>query len=113
MTVQHQLTSTMSVEAAYIGNKGTNVFAGDGNTYNANQPFIGPGNAKVTALGSAPSFSPAVSQEQRRPHFNQFTYANYPDPSSTTGNLMCCSKDLGGYLSERRKQLLQRIPGES
>ena len=99
VTVQHQLTSTMSVEAAYIGNKGTNVFAGDGNTYNANQPFIGPGNAVVTDLGSAPSFSPALAQEQRRPHYNQFTYANYPDPSSTTGNLMCCSKDLGGYLA--------------
>ena len=32
---------TTSIEVAYIGNKGTNVFAGDGNTYNINQPLIG------------------------------------------------------------------------
>ena len=29
LTVQRQLTNTMSLEVAYIGNKGTNVFAGD------------------------------------------------------------------------------------
>ena len=30
-TVQRQLTNTTSLEVAYIGNKGTNGFAGDGN----------------------------------------------------------------------------------
>src|SRR5204863_4628376 len=39
-TVQRQLTSTMTVEVAYIGNKGTHGFAGDGPTYNANQRSI-------------------------------------------------------------------------
>ena len=29
-TVQYQLTNSMSLEAAYVGNKGTHVFAGDG-----------------------------------------------------------------------------------
>ena len=30
VTVQHQLTSTMSIEAGYVGNRGRDVFAGDG-----------------------------------------------------------------------------------
>ena len=29
-TVQHQLTPNLSVEAAYVGNKGTHMFAGEG-----------------------------------------------------------------------------------
>ena len=42
VTVQYQLTSKMSVEAAYVGNKGTHVFAGDGPAVNANQiPITG------------------------------------------------------------------------
>jgi outer membrane receptor protein involved in Fe transport len=38
VTVQHQLTRNISVEAGYVGNKGTHVFAGDGPAFNANQP---------------------------------------------------------------------------
>jgi hypothetical protein len=98
-TVQRQLNSTTSLEVAYIGNKGTNVFAGDGNTYNANQIFIGPGSAVVSTAGQAPSFSPTQSQQQRRPYYNKFTYSAYPDPSSASGSLMCCSQDLNGYLA--------------
>jgi outer membrane receptor protein involved in Fe transport len=98
VTVQHQLNSTTSLEVAYIGNKGTNIFAGDGNTYNVNQPFIGPGTAIVGTAGSAPSFSPNVPQLLRRPYYNRFTYPDFPDPSSTTGFLMCCSTDQGNYL---------------
>jgi len=99
VTVQRQLNNTTSIEVAYIGNKGTNVFAGDGNTYNANQPFIGAGTALVATAGTAPSFSPSVAQQQRRPYYNKFTYSGFPDPSSTTGTLRCCSQDLGGYLA--------------
>src|SRR5438094_10639991 len=47
-TVQRQLTSTMTVEVAYIGNKGTHGFAGDGPTYNANQrSIVGFGNPLI------------------------------------------------------------------
>ncbi len=42
VTVQYQLTSKMSLEAAYVGNKGTHVFAGDGPDVNVNQvPIAG------------------------------------------------------------------------
>jgi hypothetical protein len=97
-TVQRQLTNTTSLEVAYIGNKGTNGFAGDGNTYNVNQAAIVGGTAVVTTAGTAPSFAASVQQVQRRPFYNRFTYNNYADPSSTSGFLMCCSTDQGNYL---------------
>lgn len=41
-TVQYQLTNRMSIEAAYVGNKGTHVFAGDGPDFDINQvPIAG------------------------------------------------------------------------
>ena len=82
--VQRQLDSNTSIEITYIGNKGTNGFAGDGNTYNINNPSI---------VGY-----PTVPQAQRRPFYNAFSYPGIPDPTSTTGVLMCCSTDQGNYL---------------
>ena len=53
--VQRQLTNTMSVEVGYVGNRGRNVFAGDGPAINVNQP---------TLVGY-----PNVPQNNRRPFF--------------------------------------------
>jgi len=108
-TVQRQLNNTTSLEVAYIGNKGTNGFAGDGNTYNVNQPAISAGSAVVTAAGTAPNFTPAVPQVQRRPFYNAFTYNNFPDPSSTTGFLMCCSTDQGNYLGNNASSIYNAL----
>jgi outer membrane receptor protein involved in Fe transport len=92
-TVQRQLTNTTSLEIAYIGNKGTNGFAGDGNTYNVNQPSI-------VGFGTIP-------QTQRRPLYNRFTYVGYSDKTNVAipgvtsivpGVLQCCSTDQGNYL---------------
>src|SRR4029078_1935940 len=55
VTVQHQLSNNTSFEASYVGNKGTNVFAGDGPAYNPNQPVAGPG-----------------TENNRKPFFNRF-----------------------------------------
>lgn len=38
VSLQYQLTNTTSVEVAYVGNKGTHTFAGDGPGTNINQP---------------------------------------------------------------------------
>ncbi|MGB2606935.1 MAG: TonB-dependent receptor [Candidatus Sulfotelmatobacter sp.] len=95
-TVQRQVTNTVSVEAAYIGNKGTHVFAGDGPTYNINTP-------------SVVGFAQGVPQAYRRPLFNRYTYTGFPDPTNTPalepgapnqapGILQCCSTDQGNYL---------------
>jgi outer membrane receptor protein involved in Fe transport len=59
VTVQHQLTNTISVEAAYVGNKGTHVFAGDGPTFNVNQATIA-------------GFTSGLSQDERKPFFAKF-----------------------------------------
>lgn len=58
VTLQYQLTDKLSVEAAYVGNKGTHVFAGDGPDIDANQ-------ARLDGFGTIP-------RDQRRPLFNKF-----------------------------------------
>jgi len=89
-TVQRQLDNNTSIEVAYIGNKGTNGFAGDGNTYNINQPSIVGFCANAACTASTP-------QAPRRPFYNKFTYSGIIDP--TTGlPLQCCSTDQGNYL---------------
>jgi hypothetical protein len=92
-TIQHQLTSTITVEVAYLGNKGTHGFASDGPAYNPNpRTIVGFGN-------------PAINPDSRRPFFNRFTY---PDCSVSLGvcgltgvapadQLHCCSADIGDY----------------
>lgn len=97
-TVQHQLNSTTSLEVAYIGNKGTHVFAGDGPTYNVNPVGIA-------------GYGTGVTQATRRPYFNAFTYTGYSDPTNilsnyqlgyapniVPGTLQCCFNDQGNYL---------------
>jgi hypothetical protein len=54
--VQRQLSNTMSVEAGYVGNRGRDVFAGDGPAFNINQ-------ATLTGY-------PAVPLNNRRPFFS-------------------------------------------
>jgi hypothetical protein len=58
VTVQHQLSNSISVEAAYVGNKGTHVFAGNDPNENFNQPTL-------VGFGT-------LSQNQRRPFFQRF-----------------------------------------
>jgi hypothetical protein len=58
VTVQHQLSSTISLEAGYVGNKGTHVFAGDGPAFDINQASL--------------EGYPEVPRNERRPLFQQF-----------------------------------------
>jgi len=57
-TVQHELTKTISVEGAYVGNKGTHVFCGNNPDCEGNQPTL--------------SGFPSVSRNNRRLFFNKF-----------------------------------------
>jgi outer membrane receptor protein involved in Fe transport len=61
LTVQHQLPGEIAVEAAYIGNKGTHVFAGFGGDYDFNQ-------ATVEGFGT-------LTTNQRKPFFNRFGWS--------------------------------------
>ena len=103
-TVQRQVTATLNVEVAYIGNKGTHVFAGNGPAYNTNEPAIGPGTEIVvchdpaTGLPINPctaTFRPSIPQANRRRLFLNgvpaFTY------TGQFAGLTCCSEDVGNY----------------
>jgi hypothetical protein len=107
ITVQRQLTNTMSLEVAYVGSKGTHGFAGNGPNYDINPAAVGEG-ADITKAkdintglpcpnGTMPntgtcgpasfSYSTFTSQNSRRPLFPKipFDLGNYygNDASST------------------------------
>ena len=56
LTIQRQITPTMTLDVAYVGNKGTHVFTGDGPDYNGNQPTL-------VGFGT-------LSGDERKPFFN-------------------------------------------
>jgi hypothetical protein len=59
VTVQRQLSDTMSLEVGYVGNRGRNVFAGDGPAIDINQATLD-------------GFLQGVPRNNRRPFFNKF-----------------------------------------
>ena len=83
-TVEHQLTSTMTVAVSYLGNKGTHGFAGDGPAYNANP-------RSIVGFGVVPN------PDTRRPFFNKFSTPYFDPITGITTNVVCCSSDLGNY----------------
>jgi outer membrane receptor protein involved in Fe transport len=62
VTFQHELTKTISLEAAYVGNKGTHVFAGGGPAFNVNQATIA-------------GFSPGRNTNLAKPFFQKFGWS--------------------------------------
>ena len=66
-TVQHQLTSTIAVEVAYVGSKGTHGFAGNGPNYDIN-PVGLPNFDAVNPLTTAANGKTTLfTQSERRP----------------------------------------------
>jgi len=59
-TFQFQMTKDLNLEVAYVGNKGTHVFAGDGPDANVNMPVVG---------------DPATDRNARRPFFGKFGWS--------------------------------------
>src|SRR5262249_21173583 len=102
-----QLTPTMNIEIAYIGNKGTHGFAGNGPGHNANQAAIGAGSFAYSCsapLASGPnaglrdckqSFKPAVPQSWRR-RFNLNNVPTFVYTGDFAG-LTCCATDVNDY----------------
>ena len=81
-TVQRQLTNKTSIDVAYVGNHGSHVFKGDGNSYNPNQPT-------VVGFGT-------LSFNQRAPYNNAFS-TPYTDQNGVTTTVTCCSGYSFGY----------------
>jgi hypothetical protein len=90
LTVQYQVTDTLSVEGAYVGNKGTHVFAGDGPDINVNQ-------ATLVGFGTIP-------RNNRKPFFNKFGwtqdisfFCNCADNRYDSMQLKADKRFSGGY----------------
>jgi hypothetical protein len=66
VTVQRQVTSSISATLAYVGNKGTHTFAGGGPAYGANDP---------TVVG----FASGVPKNNRRPFYNKYGWTQNID----------------------------------
>jgi outer membrane receptor protein involved in Fe transport len=58
LTIQREITPTLSLSAGYVANKGTHVFAGDGPNYDPNQ-------ATIVGFGH-------LDTNQRKPYFRKF-----------------------------------------
>jgi carboxypeptidase family protein/TonB-dependent receptor-like protein len=76
ITIQREITPTISAEVGYVGNHGSHVFAGNGPGFNVNQ---------ATVVGF-----PGVPFNQRRLFHNAFSN---PAPDGS-GPVVCCDGDL-------------------
>jgi hypothetical protein len=104
VTLQRQITPTLNAEIAYIGNKGTHIFAGNGPAYNTNEVAVGGG----TDFGAAGFHAFTASSTRRRLDRNGVPAFVYPDCSVSlqqcglagvpvADQLTCCSTDVGNY----------------
>jgi hypothetical protein len=99
LAVQRQLTNSMTIDIAYIGNVGRHSFLGPNPNYDAN-----PINIQNWALTnpclanpalSGAQCNPIVSTAQRQYYFNKFS-TPYTDANGVTTNVLCCS---GGIMT--------------
>ncbi len=99
---QHDL-----IEVAYIGNKGTHVFAGDGPTYNVNNPSMVGYCANAACSASLRHLSCTVAPTTTilltlairiMTNIQADLPAPGPAPRLVPGVLQCCSTDQGNYL---------------
>jgi len=88
-TVQRQITPTLSLQAAYVGNKGSHIFVGENNWINLNTP---------TEVGFG-----ILSQQQRLPYY-QSPY----DFQLTTG-LQCMCNPGDNHYNSLQMQLDKRF----
>jgi len=89
-TVQRQLTNKTSIDVAYVGNHGSHVFKGTGNSYNPNQ-------ATVVGFGKInPATGQPYTYNERAPYNNAFS-TPYTDQNGVTTTVTCCSGYSFGY----------------
>ena len=108
-TVQHQLTSTMSLEVAYVGSKGTHGFAGDGPNYDINPARAGDGKDVTQAfilgadkkpIKTSPCTTPVNPSSAAQPGQCQASYAGFSAFTSQNSRRPLYPRipfDLGNY----------------
>jgi hypothetical protein len=86
VAIQRQLTNSLTLDIAYVGNEGRHGFDGDGPSWNLN-----PVNIQNWALTQAG----LISQSQRQFYFNKIS-TPYTDANGVTTNVLCCSGSVMG-----------------
>jgi hypothetical protein len=99
LAIQRQMTNSMTLDIAYIGNVGRHSFTGPNPNYDANPINIqnwaltNPCLANPSLSGS--QCNPIVSTAQRQFYFNKFS-TPYTDANGVTTNVLCCSGNIMG-----------------
>lgn len=96
-TVQRQITPTLSLQAAYVGNKGSHIFVGENNWINLNTP---------TEAGFCPSGSnvaPCADQLHRLPYYQS------PHNFGLTTGLQCMCNPGDNHYNSLQMQLDKRF----
>src|SRR5579862_8509630 len=96
-TVQRQITPTLSLQAAYVGNKGSHIFVGENNWINLNtQTEVGfcPGGGNV---------APCVDQLHRLPYYQT------PNNFQLTTGLQCMCNPGDNHYNSLQMQLDKRF----
>jgi outer membrane receptor protein involved in Fe transport len=113
-TLQRQITPTINLTVSYIGNKGTHVFAGNGPSYNNNEPAAIGGTdayqctpntgAAAGTFDCKQSFVPFSPQVDRRRYFLNgvpaFTYPGFTYTNAAgvvTPTPPCCATDTAYF----------------
>ncbi|HTD97111.1 MAG TPA: TonB-dependent receptor [Edaphobacter sp.] len=74
LTVQQQITSTMSFQIAYVGNHAERIYPGETYGYDLNSPTLPTQPGDLTASDSTPiTPNGPRSRDQRRPFYNKFS----------------------------------------
>lgn len=96
-TVQRQITPTLSLQAGYVGNKGSHIFVGENNWINLNTP---------TEAGFCPgggNVAPCVDQLHRLPYYNA------PHDFGLTTGLQCMCNPGDNHYNSLQVQLDKRF----
>jgi hypothetical protein len=100
VTLQRQLTASMSGEVAYVGNRGRRVFAGDGPDVNVNQATLD-------------GYLDGVPRDQRRPFFLGFKtpVENLGGPFNWTQDIAYFCNCANNWYDSLQAKLEQRLSG--
>jgi hypothetical protein len=97
-TIQRQITPTLSLQAGYVGNKGTHIFVGENNWIDLNTPSpVGFCNGSEVF---GPPGTPCLTYDERRPYFGKFGW---------TAGMQCMCNPGDNHYNSLQMQLEKRF----
>jgi hypothetical protein len=96
-TIQRQITPTLSLQAGYVGNKGSHIFVGENNWINLNT------QTEQGFCASGSNTAPCVNQENRLPYFSS------PHDYGITAGLQCMCNPGDNHYNSLQMQLDKRF----